>query len=152
MSDGHQCGNCGAPTSAGPDGRTHTCRYCGVSRQIAVGAAQVMAGLRVDLARADEFLERLAATLGSTYADLTRVHSHGGRIASFELNLDPDLFLVKREARGLVAQHKKLVRGVALKTTTHPIDRWAEMLAAALAAHANTSAQASQVLERIRLE
>jgi hypothetical protein len=152
VSDVVECNNCGAPTGAGADGRTHTCRYCGVSRQIAVNAGQVMAGLKVDLARADEFLERLATAMGSAYGELTRVQSHGGRVASFEINLDPDLFVLKREARGLVAQHKKMVRGVALKTATHPIDRWAEMLAAALAAHANTSAHAAQVLQRIRLE
>ena len=151
MSDTVECKNCGAPTSPGADGRTLSCRYCGVSRQIAVGAAQVMAGLKIDLARTDEFLERLAAAMTGAYGELARVHHHAGRVASFEMNLDPDLFVLKREPRGLVAHHKKMVRGVALKTTTVPIDRWAEMLAVALAAHANTSAHAAGVLERIRL-
>ena len=85
------------------------------------------------------------------FAHLARLQRDGGRISSFEINLDPDLFVARRDAHGLTLQHKRMVRGIALKTATHPVERWVEMLTAALAAHANTSASAAQVIERIRI-
>ncbi len=145
------CGNCGAPMDPGSDGRTLSCKYCGKREQVAIEGNQIAAGLKFDLANADAFLARLATALGGSFADLTQVQREGDRVVSFEMNLDPDLFLVKRGPRGLVAQHKKMVRGIALKTTTVPLERWAEMLVASLASHANTSAGAAHVLERIRI-
>jgi hypothetical protein len=69
----------------------------------------------------------------------------------FELDLDKDRFVAKHEGRGVVTQHKRMVRGVALKTVTHPVDVWVGLLAKALAAHANTSAQAVQILAQIKV-
>ena len=42
--------------------------------------------------------------------------------------MDPDVFLAHRESHGVVTQHKKVVRGIALRTTAVAIDRWVEML------------------------
>jgi hypothetical protein len=151
VTDGTECTNCGAQMTPGTDGRTHTCRYCGAHRQVAIDGHQIAAGMKLDLANADELLERLATELGSGFADLTRVESRAGRVVAFELALEPDVFIAKREARGLVVQHKRVVRGVALKTVTHPLDRWVELLLKALAAHANTSSRAAQVIERLRI-
>ena len=59
-----------------------------------------------------------------------RVERHGAEIVAIELNLPPDVFLARRDGREVVAQHKSrlMVRGIALKTASHPLDRWVEML------------------------
>jgi hypothetical protein len=80
----------------------------------------------------------------------TKLQSEGTRIVCFELHLEPDVFLVKREMHGIVAQHKKIVRGIALKTATHPLDHWVTLLSKALAAHANENARVAQVLATLR--
>ena len=54
----------------------------------------------------------------------------------------PDAFVLKREGQHVVTQYKKLVRGIALKTKEMPLKQWVEMLAGALARHANVNAQA----------
>jgi hypothetical protein len=45
-----------------------------------------------------------------------------------------------------------MVRGVALKTTTHPLDKWVELLTRSIAVHVNTRAGVAQVLARLRVE
>jgi len=145
-----RCGQCGAPMQPGADGRTFACTYCGTQVQAAIDGAQLAAGLKLDLADADAFLHGLATALHGALGERTKIKLHGDRIQHFEINLDPDLFVVKRESHGVVAQHKKLVRGVALKTATHPLDRWVQLLTKALAAHANENARIAQVLASLR--
>ena len=108
--------------------------------------------MRLDLANMEAFLVQLADALHHGFPDRTRVQRSGTVIAAIELDLEKDLFIAKREAHGVVAQHKRMVRGVALKTTTHPLDRWVELLTRSIAAHVNTNARVAQVLARLRVE
>jgi hypothetical protein len=131
------------------DGRTYACNYCGAKRLIAVDAQQIAQGFQVDVSNVTAFLQHLAHTLESAVADRTRVIRNGAHVVSLELNLGQDGFLAKHEGGEVVTQHKKIVRGIALKTTAHPIDRWVDMLLKALAAHANENSRATAAVAAI---
>ncbi len=142
-----RCENCGATMTPNSDGRVHVCAYCGAEVQVAIDGAQIAAGLALDLGDVDAFLERLAGAMTTALGERARIKRHGAEIVVVELNLDPHMFVAKREQSGDVrAQYKKLVRGVALKTRTHPLDEWVELLMEALAAHANENARVAQAL------
>ncbi len=147
MSGQVPCTNCGAlMVPRQTDARVYVCPYCHAQQQVAIDAGQIAAGMHIDLANADAFLAQVARVLGSALAEHTRIQEHNGWVVHVEVNLEPDVFVARREASGVLAQHKRVVRGIALKTNTHPLDRWFEMLTAALARHANTSARAAQAL------
>ena len=133
-----------------PDGRTYVCLFCRAQIQVAIDGKQIAAGMALDLQNADAFLLRLAQVLTTGFAEQTKVQHHGGQIVLRQIDLDPDLFIAKRERQGVLAQHKRVVRGIALKTVKHPLGLWVEMLTDRLAAHANTSAHADQVLRQLR--
>jgi hypothetical protein len=135
----------------GADGRTYACPYCEAEQQVAIEAEQIAAGLRADLSNVSAFLTQLATTLHQSFGDRTRLHHDGSRVIGFEIDFDKDRFVAKHDVDGVVAQHKKMVRGVALKTVTHPIDVWFDLLTKALAAHANTRAHAARVLAQIKV-
>ncbi|HTR52025.1 MAG TPA: hypothetical protein VMJ10_15035 [Kofleriaceae bacterium] len=145
-----KCSECGAPLKLQRVGGSHVCTYCGAQQQVAIDSDQLAAGLQLDLANVEEFMHSLAHSLHGHFGDRTKLVAQGGRVELFEINLDPDLFLARRERGTVVAQYKKLVRGVALRTATHPLDRWVELLAKALAAHANENARVAAVLARLR--
>lgn len=149
MSQQVKCGNCGAMMSPTADGRTYACDYCGKSAQAAIDSQQLADGLKLDVGNAEAFLFQLASALHPGFEGRSRLELQGEKVILFELNLDPDLFVARRETRGLVVQHRKMVRGIALKTTTHPLDKWAQQLIKALAAHANENARVAQVLMRL---
>jgi hypothetical protein len=130
----------------GAEGRTFGCKYCGSVMQVAVDAAQIAAGMRLDMSNTSAFLHRLAQTLETAVAERTKIDRHGVEVIAIQLDLEPDVFIARRESHGVLAQHKRLVRGIALKTATHPLDRWVEMVTAALAAHANENARATAAL------
>ena len=147
MSHPIRCHQCGASMTPGPDGRVHACAYCGAKVQAAIDAAQLGAGLKLDASNIDAFLTRLAAALQDALGAQLKIQRDADVIVVLEINLDPDLFGARRDARGkVVGQYKKLVRGVALKTATHPLDRWVPMLMEALAKHANDNARLAQAL------
>ena len=150
MSDKTRCPNCGALMTPKSDGRTVSCEYCHAQLQVAIDSEQIAAGLQLDLANVDAFLHKLATAMHANFSSRTRLEYDGGQLAKFELNLDPDMFVAKRDYDGMIVQHKKMVRGVALKTVTHPIERWVELLTQALARHANTSATAAQAIAQIK--
>jgi hypothetical protein len=133
-----------------PDGRIHVCPFCGAEAQVAVGADQIGAGLKLDLANVEQFLSQLAHALHGNMGNRSKLELDGTRVVRFELNLGNDLFVALRESDGVVTQHKKLVRGIALKTAIHPVDRWVDLLAKALAAHANENARVAQVLNQLK--
>ena len=141
-----KCENCGAGLVPAADGRTVGCRYCGTQLQVAVDAEQLAAGMKLDLSNVGAFLERLAHTMEASFPEMTKVQRHGAGVASIAIDLGGDLFVVRHEGHGVVAQHKKVVRGIALKTATPPLDQWATMLHAALAAHANENTRATAAL------
>jgi hypothetical protein len=133
-----------------PDGRMNDCTYCGARRLIGVDAQQLAEGLDVDLSNVGAFLQRLAHALETAVADRTKIQRHGAEVVAIELNLAPDMFLAKREGHEVVTQHKRMSRGIALKTATHALDAWVEMVCKALAAHANENARATQAIAAIR--
>ena len=140
------CGRCGAPIDVPDDGRSYGCKFCGAEVLVAVDAGQIAAGMKLDLSNANAFLTRLAHALETAVADRTKIQRHGAEVIAIELDLAPDVFIAKRESHSVLAQHKRLVRGIALKTATHPLDRWVEMVTSALAAHANENARTTQAL------
>lgn len=147
-----RCPNCGAPMSPQPDARVYTCPYCDAQVQAAIEAAQLAAGLHLDASDADRFLDRLARALQRALPERLRVLRDSERVQLLELTLEPDVFAVRREPHGVVAEHRKRVRGITLKTTPHPLDRWTRLLLSALSRHANTSAQVAAALRQLRLE
>lgn len=143
------CANCGAMMVPSPDGRTYVCRYCQTHVQVAVDASQIAAGMRLDLSNVEAFLAHLAGTLSQGFAERTKIEAHGQRVHAIEIDLDPDHFIARREGAEVVAEHKKVVRGIALRTNRPPLDRWVELLTEALARHANTNARAAWVLGKL---
>jgi hypothetical protein len=143
------CSNCGAMMVPQWDGRVYTCPFCRTQVQVAISGQQIAAGMALDLANVDTFLSRLAATLYQGFAEHTRIEANGNWVMGIEVVLEPDVFLVRREGQHAVAQHKRVVRGIALRTHTIPLDQWVQMLTDALATHANTNARAAWVLGQL---
>lgn len=149
MSQQVQCTNCGGMMNPQWDGRVYVCPYCKTQAQVGISAAQIAAGMALDLANTDVFLSQLANTLSRGFAENTRINANAGYVLGIEINLEPNVFIVYREGPRAVGQHKKVVRGVALKTSTLPLDRWLDKLLESLAEHANTNARAAWVLGQI---
>jgi hypothetical protein len=149
MQDAIDCKNCGAKMAPEPDGRLYVCPYCRTKVQVGIGADQIAAGLGADLLDINAFLARLANALHQGFGEHSRIEANEGYVLAIEVNLEPEVFIARREGTGVVTQHKKVVRGIALKTATLPIDRWYAMLTEALARHANDNARAAWVLGQI---
>jgi hypothetical protein len=149
MQQAIDCQNCGAKATPQWDGRVYVCPYCQTKVQVAIGADQIAAGFAVDLQNVDAFLARLASTLDQGFKEFSRIEANGGYVMALEVNLEPEVFLARREGQRVVTQHKRVVRGIALKTSTLSIDRWYELLTDALARHANQNARAAWVLAQI---
>ncbi len=132
-----------------PDGRTYACPYCRTKAQVAIGADQIAAGMALDLQDMEKFLAHLANTMSQGFAEKTKIQAHGPMVISIEIDLEPEVFLAKRDGQRVLAQHKRVVRGIALKTSTLPLDRWVEQLTVALARHANENARAAWVLAQL---
>jgi hypothetical protein len=143
------CKNCGAMMTPQADGRTYACNFCKTQLQVAIEGQQIAEGMRLDLSNVDVFLRQLAHTLSTGFAESSRIQGDGHTVHSIEVNLDPDVFLVHREGPRVVTRHKKMVRGIALRTETLAMDRWVKLLTEALARHANTNARAAWVLARL---
>jgi hypothetical protein len=143
------CTNCGAKMVPQWDGRVHACPYCGVQIQVAIGADQIAAGMAIDLRNTEAFLAKLASTLHQGFHENTRIEANGSYVVALEVNLEPEVFIARRQGQHIVTQHKKVVRGIALKTATLAIDRWFHMLTSALAKHANENARAAWVLGQL---
>jgi methyl coenzyme M reductase gamma subunit len=139
------CNNCGAPMQPHSDGRQYHCGFCGVKAQVAIGADQIATGMALDMQNIDAFLAKLATSLQQAVPQQVRIHASGPQVHGIELTLEADAFVLRREGQHVVAQYKKLVRGIALKTKELPLQQWVQQLADALARHANVNAQAGQV-------
>ena len=96
-----------------------------------------------------EYLPVFANTLHAGYGECTRITAQGPYVHAIEVTVEPDGFLVRREGAGVVAQHKKMVRGIALKSTILPLDQWVDLLTKALARQAGSNARAAWVLARL---
>ncbi|HEX7601797.1 MAG TPA: hypothetical protein VF316_09335, partial [Polyangiaceae bacterium] len=110
------CKNCGAMMTPQADGRTYACNFCRTQVQVAVEGHQIAEGMRLDLSNVDAFLSQLAHTLHTGFAECARIQGDARMVYSIEVTLDPDVFLVGREGPRVVARHKKMVRGIALRT------------------------------------
>jgi hypothetical protein len=131
------------------DGRVYNCIYCDAQIQVAIGADQIAAGMAVDLQNVDAFLHKLATALQQGFAEHSRIQANGNYVVALEVNLEPEVFMANRQGQKVVAQHKKVVRGIALKTSTLALDKWFDMLTKALARHANENARAAWVLGQL---
>jgi hypothetical protein len=143
------CKNCGAMMAPESDGRTYACGFCHTRVQVAIDGAQIAAGMRLDLANADAFLAQLANTLAAGFAEHTRIHAQGTYVLAIEIDTEPDVFVVKREGHRVLAQHRRVVRGIALRTETVDVGRWVQMLTDSLARLANSNARAAWVLSQL---
>ncbi len=143
------CKNCGAMARPTGDGRTYICDFCQTKVVAAIEGDQIAAGMHLDLGNIDSFMAQLANTLYKGYAESTRIGANGNWVHTIEVTLDPDAFMVRREGSGVVAQYKKLVRGVALKTTVMPLDQWVKKLTDSLARQASSNAKAAWVLAQL---
>lgn len=143
------CTHCGAMMTPLGDGRTYQCHYCNTRMVVAVEGHQLAAGMRLDLGNIDTFLGQLANTLHAGYAECTRIQAQGSYVHAIEVTLDPDGFSIRREGAGVIAQHKKMVRGIALKTNTLALPKWVEMLTEALARQAASNTRAAWVLAQL---
>lgn len=144
-----ECNHCGAPMQPHTDGRVYSCGYCGTQKQVGIAAEQVAAGMALDLSNIDGFLAHLARSLQQAVPSQVHVHASGAHVTGLDLTLESDAFSVRREAGGVVAQYKKLVRGVALKTKELPLHEWVAMLSQSLAKHANVNAQAGALAAQL---
>ena len=131
------------------DGRTYACEYCRTQVVVAVEGHQIAAGMRLDLSNIDSFLGQLANTLHAGYAECTRIQATGPVVHSIDVMIEPDGFAIRREGAGVVAQYKKIVRGIALKTKVMPLEQWVEALTKALARQAGSNARAAWVLAQL---
>jgi hypothetical protein len=142
------CDTCGAPMKPmGGDVRRYYCEHCESEKQVAISEDQLAAGLRLDLTNVTAFVHGLAQQLQLAYPDRTRVLHEGGSIVLLELNIDPHMFIARREIQGgYTAQYKKLVRGVALKTKTLHLPDWVKQLIKSMAEHANQNMHVAAVI------
>jgi hypothetical protein len=133
----------------GQDGRVYRCGYCGTQAQVAIGGDQLAAGMALDLSNIDAFLGHLARSLQQVVPQQVRIEAAGGQVHAIELMLDSDGFVLRREGAHVSSQHKKVVRGIALKTKDVPLAQWVELLAQALAKQANVNAQAGALAAQL---
>jgi hypothetical protein len=131
------------------DGRTFACAYCGSRIQVAIGADQIALGMGVDLSNLEDFVAKVANALSTGFSEQTQIRASGRVVHAIELALDPDHFSIERQGQQFVARHKKVVRGIALRTATLPVDVWFQKLTEALAQHANQNARAAWVLSQL---
>jgi hypothetical protein len=150
MTDLQRCQNCNAMMTPNTDGRTLSCPFCNAKLQVAVGADQIAKGLQLDRTNIDAFVWELSHALHDGMKERAKLQLEGKHVLLFELDLGNDFFIVLRESGSVITRHKKMVRGIALKTTTHPVDRWVELLSKALAAFANENARVAQVLSQLQ--
>ena len=105
--------------------------------------------MRVDLSNLEDFVAKLAGALSQGFAEHSKIQSQGHVVHAIELALDPDHFALQRQGSEFVTRHKKVVRGVALRTATLPLDQWFQKLTEALARHANQNSRAAWVLSQL---
>jgi hypothetical protein len=146
-----QCDSCGATMKPSADPRVFSCDFCHSVKQVAIDEEQLALGLSLDLSNVNRFMHELSLALRHAFPEKTRLHHEDEELVLIELNLDPHMYVARRERTGdFSAQYKKLVRGVALKTKTMTLDVWVKDLTKSMAEHANQNARVALVLARLR--
>jgi hypothetical protein len=114
------------------------------------------AALRADLQDNRTFLEALAVRLEGALPGIARVQrrragflSRDKVVQRIEVTLGDDRFACAEAPHGLTAEKVHVVRGIALKRETVPVERWIEELAAALSTHAGALAADHAALQRL---
>src|SRR5262249_1378242 len=99
----------------------------------------VAAALRADLQDTRSFLEALAVRFETALPGLTRVQRKRAGLLTrdkvvqrIEITLGDECFACGQGPRGITAERVHVVRGIALKRETVPVDRWIDELAAGL--------------------
>ncbi len=101
------------------------------------------------------FLELLAAMLDSALPDEAEVVKRGGlfskkTIAKVIVNFGDYRYTLEDPGRGpLQASRTRIVRGIALKTESIPVEDWLDELSANLDERVRTNATARAALERL---
>jgi hypothetical protein len=116
----------------------------------------VAAALRADLADSRSFLEALAVRLEGALPGIARVQRKRAGLLSrdkvvqrIEVTLGDERFACAHAPDGVIAERVHVVRGIALKRETVPVERWIEELAAALSTHAGALAADHAALQRL---
>ncbi len=116
----------------------------------------VAAALRADLQDNRSFLEALAVRLEGALPGIARVQrkragmlSRDKVVQRIEVTLGDDRFACAAAPHGVTAERVHVVRGIALKRETVPVERWIEELAAALSTHAGALAADHAALQRL---
>ena len=116
----------------------------------------VAAALRADLQDSRTFLEALAVRLEGGLPGIARVQrkragflSRDRVVQRIEVTLGDDRFACELAPQGVTAERVHVVRGIALKRETVPVERWIEELAAALSTHAGALAADHAALQRL---
>ena len=149
-----KCPNCGAPLETSTDGRSVLCPYCGAGEARSVDPGQLAASLRAETGSLAQLFESLAARFAGELPDITRVETSGGflsskRVDAFEVAFASEIFRMSRGSGRIVAERSEVVRGIALKTESVPVDAWLHALCEALSAHASSNAATLDALRRI---
>jgi len=131
------------------DGRVYKCAYCQAQLQVGIAAEQIAAGIAADFSDIGAFLAKLGQTLHQGFGDHVKIQWNEQHVHAMEVNLEPEVFIVQRDGHEFVVQHKKVVRGISLKTQTLAIDRWYQLLTEALSKHANKNSKAAWVLGQL---
>jgi hypothetical protein len=116
----------------------------------------VAAALRADLQDNRSFLEALAVRLEGALPGIARVQrkragllSRDKVVVRIEVTLGDDRFACAAAPHGVTTERVHVVRGIALKRETVPVERWIEELAAALSTHAGALAADHAALQRL---
>lgn len=122
----------------------------------------VAAALRVDSADAAVYARVLTKSLSEAlpqdYVTVERersmsdrMHGRPGEISKVAVRLEDQIMTLAVRKGRPVAEICREVRGVVLSRETLPLQQWAGVLASALVAHAESSAQAAEALRRMVL-
>jgi hypothetical protein len=101
------------------------------------------------------FLDLLAAMLGSALPEEAEIVKRGGlfskkTIAKVVVTFGENRYTLEDPGRGpLLAWRTRIVRGIALKTESVPVETWLAELSANLDDRARTSAAAREALARL---
>jgi hypothetical protein len=116
----------------------------------------VAAALRADLQDNRSFLQALAVRLEGALPGIAQVQrkragllSRDKLVTRIEVTLGDERFVCSQAPHGVTAERVHVVRGIALKRETVPVERWIEELAAALSNHAGALAADHAALQRL---
>ncbi len=141
------CDNCGAPMKAAE------CEYCSPNGGRALDPAFLASTMKGAANDIESAINNLAEMLEKSFPDQTVVESSGGMLSAkklklLEVTIEPHIFRLRRDGKHVAAERVKVVRNVALKTSTLKFDEWIRELARDLSAMAKDTAASRAALAR----